>query len=71
MIVSGAIVGAVQGLHATGWAAVGLWAAGFVVSFAFDVGLFMVAYRVLLQRRGPAWRQVVPGRSLPRSGGPS
>ncbi len=61
VIASGAIVGAVQGLHATGWAAVGLWAAGLVVSFAFDVGLFMVAYRVLLQRRGPAWRQVVPG----------
>ena len=61
VLVSGGIVGAVQGLHATGWAATGLWALGLVVSFAFDVGLFLVAYRVLLQRRGPAWRQILPG----------
>jgi YihY family inner membrane protein len=61
VLVSGGIVGTVQGLHATGWASFGLWALGLVVSFAFDVGLFLVAYRVLLQRRGPAWRQVLPG----------
>jgi YihY family inner membrane protein len=61
VIASGGIVGVVQGLHATGWAAFGLWVAGLLVSFAFDVGLFLVAYRILLQRRGPAWRQVLPG----------
>ena len=64
VVVSGGIVGTVQGLHATGWASVGLWALGLIVSFAFDVGLFMVAYRILLQRRGPAWRQVLPGSIL-------
>jgi len=61
VLASGAIVGTVQGLQATGWASFGLWVLGLVVSLAFDVGLFLVAYRVLLQRRGPAWRQVLPG----------
>jgi membrane protein len=68
VLASGGVVGLVQGLHTTGWAAVGLWIVGLAVSFALDVGLFMVAYRILLQRRGPSWRQVVPGAVLAGAG---
>ncbi len=68
VIASGGIDGVVQGLHTTGWAAVGVWLIGLAVSFALDFGMFMVAYRILLQRRGPAWRQIVPGSVFAAAG---
>lgn len=43
-------------------------AAGLVVTFALDVLLFMVAYRVLTQRKGPPFRGVWRGAVLAAAG---
>jgi membrane protein len=52
--------GLVAGWGAEGVIGVGLRILGVVVAFVLDVGLFLVAYRVLLRER-PPWRDLLPG----------
>lgn len=40
----------------------------FALSFALDLLLFVVAYRLLTAARGPAWRELVPGALLAAAG---
>ncbi|HEX9376191.1 MAG TPA: YhjD/YihY/BrkB family envelope integrity protein [Actinomycetota bacterium] len=67
-LIGTSVAGVVAGVGATGWWSVLLWMAGLLVSFALDFVLFIVAYRILLQRRGPAWRQLVAGAVLAGAG---
>lgn len=41
-----------------------LWVAMMLAGLALDVGLFMLAYRILTRRPGPPWRALLPGSVL-------
>jgi YihY family inner membrane protein len=56
-----AIVAVVGNVPLQGWAGVGLRVGGLLVSLALDIGLFLVAYRLLTQREGPPFRDLWRG----------
>jgi inner membrane protein YhjD len=56
-----AAVGAVLSGVAAANAVPAMRAAGLVVGFAVDVGLFVLAYRLLAPGDGPPWRRLLPG----------
>lgn len=41
---------------------------GLAVAFAFDLVLFLVAYRILAAAEGPPWRELLPGAALAAAG---
>ena len=41
---------------------------GLVVAFAFDLVLFLVAYRILAAAEGPQWRELLPGAAFAAAG---
>ncbi len=57
------VTGQNQHVDVTWWGRV----AGYAISFALDVGLFIVAFKVLTDRDDLAWRDLLPGALL--SGG--
>lgn len=66
--VLGAVAATLIGLEIHGVAAPLRVALGLLVSFSFDLALFLVAYRMLAAGRGPAWRDLLPGAALAAAG---
>lgn len=66
---SGIVVSSfVGGLQGTGAIGLGLTVVAALVSFALDVGFFLVAYRVLTAGWGPAFSQLWPGALVAGAG---
>lgn len=62
------ISGMVGGLRVTGTVGRGLVVVAFLVSFVLDVFLFAFSYRVLTEKAGPPFRDLLPGAALGGAG---
>ncbi|MDQ3932509.1 MAG: YihY/virulence factor BrkB family protein [Actinomycetota bacterium] len=60
----GAAAGAVVGIDFSGVVAFFIGLGGTVLSLVLDTALFLAAYRMLTAKRGPPWRELLPGALL-------
>jgi uncharacterized BrkB/YihY/UPF0761 family membrane protein len=67
-LVTAAIAGFAGGLSVEGAAGVGVHAAGALLAWLAATGLFLLAYRLLSERKGPTVRALVPGAAFAGAG---